>query len=133
MSRKIDYSKIPAEFQHLPKTEQSKLIFMAEDVYKLFKKMSPELLDSFTKDLQKLGEEKAEIADFESLFEKIKKDAAEALERDRIDRKKVKEVEEKISKKPPVVKKCKCDFLPNIPAYKKVSCGETYCVRNLKK
>ncbi len=133
MSRKIDYSKIPAEFQHLPKTEQSKLIFMADDVYKLFKKMSPELLDSFTKDLQKLGEEKAEIADFESLFEKIKKDATEALERDRIDRKKVKEVEEKISQKPPVEKKCKCDFLPNLPVYKNVSCGETYCVRNLKK
>lgn len=124
--RKIDYSKMPAEFQHLPKSEQSKLIYMANDLEKILKKLPPELMDSFTKKVAMLGSEKKDLTDFQSLFEETKKIAEEAIEQDRTDRQnfknKQKQLEKELNEKTKTTK-CNCDFLPLNLQKKGVKCS----------
>ena len=99
------------------------------DIAKIIKKLPPELMDSFSRDVAKLGEEKADIKEFDDLFKKVMEKAEIALERDREDKRKAKEFEK--ANAPKKIEKCKCDFLPNLPAYKNVTCERTDCVKKI--
>lgn len=102
MSQKIDYSKIPEEFKHLPKSEQSRLVFKSQELMKKMKNMPPELLDKLTQDMANLGD--APSASFLDLFNDYYDKVKEAMDEDRKDRRKERVVVEEPA--------CKCDFLP---------------------
>ena len=126
MTRRIDYDKMPAEFQHLSKTEQAKLVYQAEDISKKLKKLPPELMDQFSRQATELGMQQAASGDFVALFNTVLKQIDDALEQDQSDRKAAR----RLAKENTPTKqstKCRCDFLPDLPQYKKVTCKEANC------
>ena len=127
-NKKINYDAMPQEFKHLSKIEQSRLIHMAENVAKKLKKLPPEVMDNMTRKMSALGQEEAPIDDFSTLFDNMLKEAEDAMEKDRIDRSSVKKMTQE-NKPKSSIRECNCDFLPNLPMYKNVTCSSENCCR----
>lgn len=123
-NRRIDYDKIPEEFKHLDKKDQSKLFYQSEAIAKKLKKLPPELMHSLTQKMADLGENQSSVDDFIKLFDEMVREAELAIERDRKDRKKYEKKVDKASRS-----KCRCDFLPDSPLYKNKVCDEKDCCR----
>ena len=101
--RRIDYDKVPEEFKHLSKIDQSKLMYQAESMASKIKSLSPEASNNLTRKMTQLGQNEAQLVDFMKMFDTIIQEDSE----------KRAEVRKKNRKKVEVVSvSCKCDFLP---------------------
>ena len=52
--RKIDFSKMPPEFQHLDKKDQAKLVYQAQDIGKKLEQLPPESMHDFIRQITKI-------------------------------------------------------------------------------
>ena len=88
-------------------------------------------MDQFSRQATELAKQQAASGNFVELFDTVLKQIDNALEQDKFDRKvALRLAKENKSTKPST--KCRCDFLPDLPQYKKVTCKEDNCCHKKK-